>query len=223
MKKTILLFVLAFRFVYGEPDVDLLKQEVLTNLPHIDGWCSKEKAIHFIDLIMKEKPKVWVEIGVFGGSSVYPVASAFKLLGSGTVIAIDPWDKIECIKYYDPIKDSTDLKWWGNLNLNQIYTSFLNLLKSNLLEPYCKVLRASSEIAPKEIESIDVLHLDGNHCEIPSTLDVELYLPKVKPGGFIWMNDSSWEQRQDAVEKLAASCDVVKVIDNGNCVLFRKR
>lgn len=223
MKKIILICLSAFHMVHANPDIEGLKQHILTHLPYLEGWCTREKALNFIDLVITEKPKIWVEIGVFGGSSVFPVASTFKFLGEGLVIAIDPWDKIECIKYYDPVKDKADLKWWGNLNLNQVYSSFQNVLRTHMLEPHCKIIRANSEQAIKEIETIDVLHIDGNHSEIVSIQDVQLYLPKVRSGGFIWMNDSSWEQRQEAVELLVASCDVIKVIDNGNCILFKKR
>jgi hypothetical protein len=223
MKKTILILIGAVQILYANPDTDSLKQQVLTQLPFVDGWCSREKAVNFIDLAVSEQPEIWVEIGVFGGSSLLPTASAFKFLQHGKVIAIDPWDKIECIKYYDPIKDNADLKWWGNLNLNQIYSRFLNLLKANQLEPYCEIIRTTSEKAAANIGQIDVLYIDGNHSEIISTQDVKLYLPKVRSNGYIWMNDSTWEQRQQAVEILAEQCDVIKMIDNGNCILFRKR
>ena len=176
-----------------------------------------------IDLVLEVEPEVCVEIGVFGGGSVYPVAETLKFLGKGTIICIDPWDKIECIKYYDPLVDQVNLKWWGSLNMNRIYGSYLNMIKKFELDSVCKTIRASSEKAAPDIETIDILHIDGNHCEIPSTLDVMLYLPKVRSGGYIWMNDSLWAERQDAVDLLLEACDAVKLIDNGNCILFRKR
>ena len=223
MKKMIVCCVAMVQWLVANPDVETFKQQVLTHLPYLDGWCSREKALSFIDFILKEKPKVWVEIGVFGGSSFFPVASTFKFLGEGLIIGIDPWDKIECIKYYDPIKDQVDLKWWGNLNLNLIYFAFLNMLKVHALEPYSTVIRATSENGAEEIDTIDVLYIDGNHSETVSTQDVSLYLPKVRSGGFIWINDSMWEQRQEAIALLIKSCDITKVIDNGNCILFKKR
>lgn len=213
----------ACSLLYANPIQEGLKEKVVAELPSLEGWCTKEKAREFIDFIFEEQPEIWVEIGVFGGSSLFPVLSAFQCLDQGIAIAIDPWDKMECIKYYDPIEDKADFRWWGKLNLNQIYSSFLNMLKQNAFEPYCTVIRASSQNAIEEIDSIDVLHIDGNHSEAPSLKDVELYLPKVKSGGYIWMNDSLWRQRQEAVELLLTQCDVVKLIDNGNCILFRKK
>lgn len=225
MKKWIFSFFSLLSSLQGaETEIQVLKQQVLNTLPSLEGWCSKEKALSFIDMVLTEKPKIWVEIGVFGGSSLFPVLSAFKFLGYGTAIAIDAWDKIECIRYFDPVRDKVDLKWWGNLNINQIHDSFQTMLKQHNLNKYCKVLRLTSETASKEVvEQIDVLYIDGNHSEIVSSLDVELYLPKVRSGGYVWINDSLWSSRQKAVELVAEVCDYASVIDNGNCILFKKR
>jgi len=234
MKKIILLFLTAFfLFAYGEAfacgeveqeKIDELKQFVAKYLPSFEGWCSKEKAFNFIDLVMETNPKTCVEIGVFGGSSLFPVASALKLLDQdGIVIGIDPWDKIECIKYFDPVKDEVDLKWWGNLNLDRIYYSYTNLIRRFNLQDYCLTIRATSENAVSEIDEIDILYIDGNHSEEVTKLDVELYLPKVRSGGYIWMNDAQWESRQEGLDLLLEACDAAKLIENGNCILFKKR
>ena len=215
---------LSVQMLFASPEEEgALKIQVLSHLPTIDGWCSNEKAVHFIDLIFQEKPKVWVEIGVFGGSSLFPVLSTFKYLGEGKAYAIDPWDKFETIRYFDPMLEEVDLNWWGNLNMNHIYQSFLKMLGHFQLQPYCVVLRKTAEKAVLELPEIDVLYLDGNHAEFPSLQDAQNYLPKVRKGGYIWFNDSHWVQRQAAIEWLLLSCDVVKVIENGNCILLRKR
>jgi len=207
-----------------EISVDALKHEVFEVIPTLYGWCTKEKADHFMDLVLEVNPQVYVEIGVFGGSSLFPVASTLKFLGEGVVIAIDPWDKKETIKHFDPTEDATDLKWWTSINFERIYYSYLHLIKRFDLEEYCLTMKMTSEKAASKINTpIDILYLDGNHSEVCSTQDVELYLPKVKQGGYIWMNDTLWATRQQAVELLSESCDVVKVIDNGNCILFKKR
>lgn len=223
MKKTILAFLAAVHILAANAEIDALKLEVSAKLSTLEGWCSKEKALAFIDLILEEKPKVWVEVGVFGGSSLFPVLSTFKFLGEGMAIGIDAWDKIECIKYFDPVKDKVDLKWWGSVNLQAIHRSYLNMIDVHGFSPYVLTIRANTEEAVEDVQEIDVLHLDGNHCETPSLRDAELFLPKVRSGGYIWLNDSLWASRQKALDCLLMSCDVVKVLDQGNCLLLKKR
>lgn len=204
-------------------EVNELKTRVCKQLPSLYGWCTAEKAHHFIDLVLDVKPHVCVEIGVFGGSSLFPVASALKFLGQGVVIGIDPWDKLECIQYFDPIEDQAHLEWWGKVNLDHIYISYLNMLKRFQLLDYCITLKMTSAQAAAEIDAIDILYIDGNHSEINSTQDVSLYLPKVRKGGYIWLDDSLLSDTQKAIDLLLEECAVVKLIDNGNCLLFRKR
>lgn len=221
MKKYLFLFCV-FSALYAD-SLEELKESVCDNFQEIWGWCSKEKALNFIDLVLEVKPQVCVEIGVFGGASLYPVASALKFLGQGVVIAIDPWDKIECIRYLDPDRDKTDLKWWAHQNMDHIYFGFLSMLRQFELEKTCVIFRYTSKKAAPAIGQIDILYLDGNHYEKVATEDVRLYLPKVRPGGYIWINDACWQSLQPALQLLEEACDVVKTIDHGNCVLFKKK
>src|ERR1700730_11515979 len=80
-------------------EIDKLKRRVILAGYTAMGWCSEEKALNFVDLILTAKPKVCVEIGVFGGASLIPTAFALKHLKEGIVIGIDPWDNSECIKH----------------------------------------------------------------------------------------------------------------------------
>jgi cephalosporin hydroxylase len=224
MKKILCVLLLIWGSLQADPRIEGLKQRVLMALPFIEGWCSQEKAVEFIELVLEVKPDVYVEIGAFGGSSVFPVASALKFLGRGTLIAIDPWDKEICLKSFDPVEDGINYVWWSSINFNYIYSSYASMLKKYELEKYCTTLKMTSEMAAAKIDlPIDILYIDGSHSEEASTKDVELYLPKVRPGGYVWINDTLWAERQPALELLLEECDVVKLIDNGNCILFKKR
>jgi cephalosporin hydroxylase len=209
--------------VQAEIKVDDVKNKVCTVLPSIYGWCSQEKALNFIDLVIEVQPQVCVEIGVFGGSSLFPVACALKFLRKGIIYGIDPWDKGECIKYYDSKKDEANIQWWTSINLEAIYNAYMNMIKRFGLEKYCKTIRSTSEKAVSNIiADIDILHIDGNHSEASFLQDVMLYFPKVRSGGYIWLNDALWDEAQPAADFLLQHCVMVKLIDNGNCVLFRK-
>ncbi len=203
-------------------NVDELKQHVFKVLPSLHGWCSKEKAVNFIDLVIEVDPEVCVEIGVFGGSSLFPVASALKYLGHGIVIGIDPWDKLESLKNFDPLKDEEHINWWSKVNFDRIYYAYLNVLKKHGLEDFVLTEKKTSKAAVKEISSIDVLYIDGDHSEEGIANDVALYLPKVRGGGYIWLNDALSEHAQMGIDLLLEQCEMVKLIDSGNCVLFKK-
>ena len=213
--------VFAASMLRADAEVDDLKEYVDKVLPTLEGWCSSEKASNFIDLILEEKPEIYVEIGVFGGRSLFPVAAALKFLGHGMVIGIDPWDKLECVKNFDPVDDEVHFKWWSSVNLNYIYYSYLNMIRRQDLSKFVVTMKMPSEKAADEIENIDILYMDGNHGRGSAVQDVVLYLPKVRHGGYIWLNDS--KNKQDAVEELLKSCTKVKTIDNGNCILFKKK
>ncbi len=206
-----------------EKKIQEMKHHILNQNPPLEGWCSKEKAQHFIDLVFQCKPQVCVELGVYCGASLYPVAAALKHLDEGVVIGIDAWDKLECVKYLDPIEDEHHLAWWTKIDLSNCYVNLKKFIRRNGLDKSCVLLRKSSIKAVTDLGEIDILHIDGNPSEIIRTQEVLLYLPKVKTGGYIWFNDVLNINSQQAVELLLQSCDVIKLIDNGNCILFQKR
>ena len=206
-----------------EETQDELKQAVLESNEETWGWCSNEKAISFMDLVFETKPKLCVEIGVYSGASFLPVAAALKHNGYGEIVGIDPWDVIEIIRYYDINNDQHHLRFWIPINQNQVYFGFIQLLKRFEVEKNSIIIRETSTKAFPVINEIDILHIDGNHYEKMVVEDVNNYLPKVKQGGYIWLNDSLWESHKHAYNLLMESCDIIKTVDNGNCTLFKKR
>ena len=142
MKKNIWIVVLFFSsFLHADKSVETLTDHVCTVLPSLQGWCSKEKALNFMELVLEVRPKVCVEIGVFGGSSLFPVASALKYLNEGIVIGIDPWDKLECIKNLTLKEDEKHLEWWGKVPMDSIHQSYYNMLRRYGLEKYVRTIK----------------------------------------------------------------------------------
>jgi len=209
--------------LYAEDDVDKLKRRVSIICPNTPGWCSEEKGLNFLDLVLEVKPKVCVEIGVFGGASLIPVAAGLKFLNAGIVIGIDPWNSGEAIKHLDTLEEKEHIDWWSKINLSEIYYSFLERLLLYDLEKHCVILKKTSEQAAFEMGEIDILHIDGHRSETQTVQDVRLYLPKVVSGGHIWLGDALNYNKQKAIDFLLTQCDVIKVIENGNCILFKKR
>jgi cephalosporin hydroxylase len=228
MKKTLLFYGLLaaisplFSFDARITEWQNYQNEVLRHQRNLEGWCSVEKAKSMMDLIYELQPTLCVEIGVFGGSSIYPTASALKFLQKGEVYAIDPWETNFCLEGYEP--DNPNYIWWREINLNEIHLGFLMMLNRFQLNSYCTVIRATGLQALDRFqdESIDILHIDGNHTENSALTDAERYFPKVKKGGYIWLDDVNWSTVSRAKEFLFSNSEKIERFSNDGYFLFKK-
>lgn len=199
------------------------KKEVCEELRNLEGWCSEDKALRFIELVLSEKPNLCVEIGVFGGGSLYPVAAALKSLNKGKVIGVDPWNTADSVKFYELPQEREHFEWWLSVDFDSIREAYRKMLLRNQLQDFVITIEATSEEAASQIlEPIDILHIDGNPSEEKSLQDLSLYFPKVKSGGYIWLNDFGKSSKKKALEELFMRCKVIKIIDDGKCILFKK-
>jgi predicted O-methyltransferase YrrM len=201
-----------------------LKDKVSKQL--IGSWCSQEKIQLLMDLIVLTKPTTCVEIGAFTGSSVLPVAATLKYLQQGKLYAIDAWSNHEATKGMDA--SDPNQSWWTHLDMDSVFFQFKSLLDSWMLNQYCFIIQKASADAFDDVkETIDFLHLDGNYSEQIALQDVNLYLPKVKSGGYILLSNlfitiNGKQPKKKAFQALYESCELIAVIDGENTVLFRK-
>ena len=63
----------------------------LAHPDHQDGWCKLEKANALAAAIVSIQPNLIVEVGVWAGRSLIPMALSLKYLGKGKILGIDPW------------------------------------------------------------------------------------------------------------------------------------
>lgn len=178
-------------------------------------------------LILTTQPDVMVEIGVFAGKSLVNAAEALKEVGHGVIYGIDPWRHEEAVKGLSPIEE--DPGFWNGIDLDAVHYDCMRAIWDRGLEQYAIVIRAASQHAAQlfsfqrrdECDVIDILYIDGGHSEEVSCRDVNLYLPLVKQGGYIWLDDADWSSIRKATELLKASCDLQN--DYGHCQLYRKK
>lgn len=176
-----------------------LFQQIEDVLAGKDGWCTLEKATTLASIIIANRSRVIVEIGVWTGSSLIPMALAAKALGEwpdpisgkpgyATVYAVDPWDpKVSMVEQGDVHK-----KWWGEAPHAWAYETFAERLKTFEVADIVKVLKMPSSSWLNPPERIDVLHIDGNHGPQAIT-DVMFYGARVRQGGYLILDDLDWE------------------------------
>lgn len=209
--------------ILENPQYKNLKAQVIETLK--GSWCSQEKATLLMDLIMLDQPQTCVEIGVWTGSSLLPIGTALKFLKKGKVYAIDAWSNKVATRHLD--ESDPNKAWWSTVNMSSTYRSFRRMLKSWRLKDYCKELLLPSEEAVTKLDTIDFLHLDGDYSEIGSMKDVELYLPKVKSGGYILISNlftmvNGKQPKAKSFYVLVEECEFVCEIERDNAILFRK-
>lgn len=201
-----------------------LAEEITLQLERIrEGWCSPEKGIAIAETIIREQSKVCVEIGVFAGKSLLSAAIGLKHLGSGVIYGVDSWDTSDSL--VDVEQANAD--WWSkNVDLEMIYRQFLNSLGQSEVTQFVRVLRMTSAEASLQLPlTIDFAHIDGSHSEWSSTSDVCCWLPKVRSGGIVLMDDTNWGSTQTAVRFVLKWCDQLETIEGkeSTCTFFRKR
>lgn len=190
---------------------------VKTAMP--EGWCTPEKAEAMADLILRVRPAVSVELGVFGGKSLVAQAVALCYGGmDGVVWGIDPWTVPAALE--GDVGDANK-EWWRSINIQAIRDQCLTGITERELWPWVRVIVAKSQDCHQLFQQIDVLHIDGNHSEECSVRDVLQWMPHVPPGGHIWFDDVEWNTTKKAVQILESECD--QILEVTGCRLYRVR
>lgn len=195
-----------------------LSQAIHTYLPQLEGWLTPERGVEMAEVILDIKPQVVVELGVFGGRSMLAQAMALRESNHGGVIyGVDPW-KVEAALEGENEANRT---WWSkDIDLELIHRGAMNAIWQHNLDEWAVVIRASSQHAYRLFPQIDVWFQDANHSEVASTRDVRLYLPRVKAGGIVTIDDTDWPTTKRAVELIEESCELVK--DGGSYRVYQK-
>lgn len=173
-------------FVYTPIQVH---QQGFALMEQVQGWCSQSKAMFLMDLVLRSRPQTVLEIGVFGGKSLLPIAAALKSNASGVVYGIDPWSITASL---EDVASDAHISWWDHIDYDGLMGSLIAKIDQFGLKEHVQLIKSTSKAAPL-IGQIDLLHIDGNHSEITSYLDVIKWVPHVKKGGWVIFDDLTWE------------------------------
>lgn len=198
-----------------------LKQFIATEFPQMQGWCDQKKGCLMGDLIIQNGHTYIVDVGVFEGKSTLAMAKACQIQGKGLVHGVDSWSMPDCVE--DEGKENAE--WWSNLKLEDHYQSFLRHLERSGVSETLKICRMSSRSAAATFpDGLDMIHIDGNHSEWSSTSDVCMWLPKVKIGGHIVMDDCDWPTTQTAIRLVKKFCKHLGdyIMDESHFALFQR-
>jgi hypothetical protein len=159
------------------------------------GWASLNKSGYFIDCVEEictrvDNP-VCVEIGVYAGKSLLPIAMSLQRNKKGIVYGIDPWTNEEAIKGYSGPNEN----YWGSIDLKEKYEFFQNLISEFDLSKYVITVVDASDNVP-EIKNIDFLHIDGQHTE-QAVRDAKKFASQITLNGYCFVDDITWGEVAD--------------------------
>ena len=169
-------------------------------IPTLHGWCSVEKALQLYKLVLEHENPLCVELGVFAGRSLLPIALGAREK-NGSAIGIDAWSKEACLAGINTIANA---EWWSGIDFDFFYNYTKSVVDDAKCQDTTSLLRSSSkDCADKFTASqISLLHQDSNHSEEITVEEVNLWYDKVKIGGHWIFDDTDWPTTQKAQELL---------------------
>ena len=148
---------------------------------HKQAWrifthMTKRERLMLYRLALKQLPgSVLLEIGSYlGSSSCFLAAAASEIRGGTKVHCVDTWKN-------EGMTEGQRDTW------SEFQTNTLRYL--TIIVPH---RGHSVKIAGNFNEKIDLLFIDGDHSYDGCRIDVENWLPHLKPGGLVIMHDYEW-------------------------------
>ena len=197
---------------------DALNHDIVASMAVLDGWCTPQKAFLLADWIINNPVELAVEIGIFGGKSLVPMAQAMRFAGRGVIYGIEPWSNAIAVETATNEANDT---WWGTVDLNGVKRRFMEHVVSRQLSDHIKVIELSSDEAlavfagPRFAQKIDLVHIDGSHAEEQALRDVARWLPLMRPGGIIVLDDICWPSVIPALQYLRDTCNPIAEVRFG--------
>ena len=131
----------------------------------VPGWCPLQKALDLAAAVIAFRPRMSLEIGVFGGKSLLPIAMACEAIDHGVVIGIDPWSPAASSEGYT----GENAQWWGHLDHEGIYRAFIAGVDRLGLKNRVAIERAKSDDAAVPVSSGSIVDRRApGACSAPS-------------------------------------------------------
>jgi predicted O-methyltransferase YrrM len=199
-----------------------IENAIYNYIPTMEGWATPERCCEMANRILQTNARVCVDIGVFAGRSTIAMGFAARELGESRVYGLDPW-KIETAIEGDNVEENA--RWWKeSSNLEKMHREAMHAIWAHRLDEWVTIIRNGSQYVHQLFPVIDFINIDGCHTELASCRDVDLFLPRLRSGGYLTFDDADWESTQKALRLIEEQCDLIKVMkDKNEARTYRKR
>src|SRR5690348_11550419 len=144
------------------PTKDWCALTIAQEIPSLPGWCSHSKAQRLYELTIRERPVRSIELGVFGGRSLLPIALAHWTLNLGKVIGVDPWTAAAALEGTNAPEND---KWWSEVRIGDVEASARAMLARIVPQDFWTIAKQSSLAQTEHPIKYNLMHQDSNHSE----------------------------------------------------------
>jgi len=170
----------------------------------IGGGSSIEKISVMVGLADRLCFKTFIEIGIYRGRSFLPIAHFFARR-EGFSYGVDPYTMSDA-RELDLPSSVVDLleEFFENTDYDALYNDILLRQIAFGLSKSAQIIRQTSQRAVNYFRDrqilADMIHIDGNHDTTFVMKDVEYYIPLLKDGGILILDDINWESVKPALD-----------------------
>ena len=166
----------------------------------VPAYCGDFTRTFIKEQLKHIKDGIFVEIGVYGGSTLLDIYDICKQ-NNISVYGIDPWDKINIFNGQLSNDTNEVVKLQEIHRYKCIKNDLIHIINNNQLD--IKLINEHSwdVVNTFNDNSIDCMHIDGDHSYNGVKQDLNLYFNKIKTGGIIINDDYHWGGVKRAIDE----------------------
>lgn len=197
----------------------------VTELVPLDegGGATTLKVFLLAELIISRELSRVVEIGVYRGRLFLPLARLMFWLKRGEVVGIDPWSAEAAVQHEAELPDIDLVEWPQTVDWEALHDGVRGHIERLGIDERARLIRQRSEDVDLATEfgdvPIDLLHVDGNHDRDAVRGDLDRFLPFMRDGSILVMDDVGWPSVRELYEEVAAEHQVLFRITEGGVLL----
>jgi glycosyltransferase involved in cell wall biosynthesis len=195
--------------------IDLEKLRRITDsIPSDTGGGSSFAKVSLVAALAElQRLTTFIEIGVYRGRSFFPIAWSFARR-QGMSFGVDPYTRAAAIEADLPgeVAD-TVRRFIETTDYERLYREAQQRLFELGLQGSAHLLRLTSDSAIEMFRRMNtqagLVHVDGNHDTRCVTADVANYVPLLREGGLLVLDDINWSSVQPAFQYCSERLDLI--------------
>lgn len=184
---------------------------------------------HFNDFLINKlksynEKSIVVEVGVFGGASLLDLHSIINNPNC-RLYGIDKWHAQNSMNGILK-KDWNKKDWDKYINIQKYCYDTLNKLINKYNYNITLIQLEDTGLTDNaahhfQNNSIDFIHIDGDHSYIAVTSDLESYFCKMKKNGIMWFDDWAWTETKKAITDFCKKNKKnINIINQNKCYII---